>query len=265
MQRHAASVTKAIGDISEVVGGLFGNVRYGLVLYRDRVEGRLVPDEDVHRMTKILAKLEPDDGGRPSEGVDRALQSATSDKMGWDQRRARSIVVVGDEGPPEKRRDAMFRALVKLRSQRPKLEVSGLIPAEAFVYHVERFFAKLVEIGGGIAIGLGKQSASSGSAFSAITPSRADSSRSVMTVAVVVVVVVIVRMTVVRLIVVRRGMLVEPWRDVADELPRAAAYERDEEDDAESDRASESPWSDVIVPDRSARRELELIEGEIGE
>ena len=106
MQRHAASVTKAIGDISEVVGGLFGNVRYGLVLYRDRVEGRLVPDEDVHRMTKILAKLEPDDGGRPSEGVDRALQSATSDKMGWDQRRARSIVVVGDEGPPEKRRDA---------------------------------------------------------------------------------------------------------------------------------------------------------------
>jgi hypothetical protein len=156
VQRSFKTMLETAGHVTRLLSTLLGNVRVGLVAYRDRVEVRMPLSEDIEPFYRALERLRADRGGDFPEGVDIAVRAALDESS--MQRRPRSsvaVVVVGDDGPTAARAEALHRALRKLRREMPRLTVSCLKVESAFGgRRGDDFWDRLAEAGGGTALPL---------------------------------------------------------------------------------------------------------------
>jgi Mg-chelatase subunit ChlD len=96
----------------------FGEVRFGLVDYRDRGDAwvakmRTPLTSDMGRFLSEVDKLYADGGGDWPESVTKGLMVALDDKMGWGAGSGKAIVLVGDAEPHRYKGEPSYEDLAR--------------------------------------------------------------------------------------------------------------------------------------------------------
>lgn len=130
-----------IESLSMILGTLVGNVRIGLVTYRDAVATVLPLTKNWSAFKKALDAQQASGGGDGPEGVEKGVEVCLF-KMGWKKKSNKSIVIIAD-APPHKADLPRFEQLAK-GSKKVDVVIHGL-----YTRAVVPDIAKYVDISGG--------------------------------------------------------------------------------------------------------------------
>lgn len=112
-----------IESLSMILGTLVGNVRIGLVTYRDAVATVLPLTKNWSAFKKALDAQQASGGGDGPEGVEKGVEVCLF-KMGWKKKSNKSIVIIAD-APPHKADLPRFEQLAK-GSKKVNVVIHGL-------------------------------------------------------------------------------------------------------------------------------------------
>ncbi|MDF1663938.1 MAG: VWA domain-containing protein [Planctomycetota bacterium] len=112
-----------IESLSMILGTLVGNVRIGLVTYRDAVATVLPLTKNWSAFKRALDSQQASGGGDGPEGVEKGVEVCLF-KMGWKKKSNKSIVIIAD-APPHKADLPRFEELAK-GSKKVNVVIHGL-------------------------------------------------------------------------------------------------------------------------------------------
>lgn len=158
--RSFTAMRESAMHTTQLLSSLFGNVRVGLIAYRDGIEGRAPLSDDLESFSRALGRLRAEKGGDYPEGVDLALRAALDgSSMHWRPQSSAAVIVVGDDGPAKARADLLLTKLRELRARSPRFKVSCLKVGGGFARaDSEAFWNGLAQAGGGTALPLDSSS-----------------------------------------------------------------------------------------------------------
>jgi hypothetical protein len=130
-----------IETLGLILGTLVGNVRIGMVTYRDAVATTVPLTKNWTGFKKALDAQRASGGGDGPEGVEKGVEVCLT-KMGWKKKSQKSIVIIAD-APPHKPDLPRFEQLAK-GSKKIGVVIHGLYP-RAIVPDIDTY----VKISGG--------------------------------------------------------------------------------------------------------------------
>lgn len=151
---------KRLHEILDMVNGLVPNARFGIVAYKDYGDD-YGPDavksvaitNDVAAIRKFIDEIVAGGGADIPEPINEAVRTATStEQMGWDRRRRRVIILVGDSPCHPSGRKAAFGAAAAFAKQGGTvnvIDVGGAGAQGAQRKNVQPDLAGVAEAGGG--------------------------------------------------------------------------------------------------------------------
>ena len=150
MQQYLAGSIETVTKLEQILTPLLGEVRWGCVVYRDRVEGMRPLGNDWERFRYSLEMLVARDGGGPNERVDRALAAALSSKMGWSRDRNGAVIFFADAAPKQIHSRSVPQQLSKLLRKWRNLRVHAVRFGHATMGGpTVEFWRRLTSAGGG--------------------------------------------------------------------------------------------------------------------
>lgn len=150
MHPYLPNCIESVTKLQQILAPLLGEVRWGCVVYRDRVEGVSPLSNNWNRLKYSLEMLQAKGGQAPNERVDLALAAAFSSRMGWSRDRVGAVIFFADAAPLQVHSRALGRATSRLFSKWPHLRVHAVCFGHATgVGPTAEFWRMLTEACGG--------------------------------------------------------------------------------------------------------------------